>query len=47
MLLNLFQSFARFVIASIAGLFLLTSYSFAIVVVYCAHQNEFLSVRGQ
>jgi competence protein ComEA len=46
MLLNLFQSFARFVIASIAGLFLLSSYAIAQVEVNSADQTALESVRG-
>lgn len=46
MLLNLFQSFMRFLIASIAGLFLLSSYAIAQVEVNSADQAALESVRG-
>ncbi|MFZ9264527.1 MAG: ComEA family DNA-binding protein [Polynucleobacter sp.] len=46
MLLNVFQSFMRFVIASIAGLFLLSSYAIAQVEVNSADQTALESVRG-
>ena len=46
MLLNLFQSFMRFLIASIAGLFLLSSYAIAQVEVNSADQTALESVRG-
>ena len=46
MLLNVFESFMRFVIASIAGLFLLSSYAIAQVEVNSADQTALESVRG-
>ena len=46
MLLNLFQSFMRFLVASIAGLFLLSSYAIAQVEVNSADQTALESVRG-
>lgn len=46
MLLNVFQSLMRFVIASIAGLFLLSSYAIAQVEVNSADQTALESVRG-
>jgi competence protein ComEA len=46
MLLNLFQSFMRFLIASITGLFLLSSYAIAQVEVNSADQAALESVRG-
>lgn len=46
MLLNLFQSLARFLVASIAGLFLLSTYAVAQVEVNSADQTALESVRG-
>ena len=46
MLLNVFKSLMRFVIASIAGLFLLSSYAIAQVEVNSADQTALESVRG-
>jgi competence protein ComEA len=46
MLLNVFQSLMRFVIATIAGLFLLSSYAIAQVEVNSADQTALESVRG-
>ena len=46
MLLNVFESFMRFVVASIAGLFLLSSYAIAQVEVNSADQTALESVRG-
>jgi competence protein ComEA len=46
MLLNLFQSLMRWVIASITGLFLLSSYAHAQVEVNSADQAALESVRG-
>ena len=46
MLLNVFQSFMRFMVASIAGLFLLSSYAIAQVEVNSADQTALESVRG-
>ncbi len=46
MLLNSFQSLARFLVASIAGLFLLSTYAVAQVEVNSADQTALESVRG-
>lgn len=46
MLLNLFQSLARFLVTSIAGLFLLSTYAVAQVEVNSADQTALESVRG-
>lgn len=46
MLLNLFQSLARFLVASITGLFLLSTYAVAQVEVNSADQTALESVRG-
>lgn len=46
MLLNIFQSIARFLVASIASLFLLSTYAVAQVEVNSADQTALESVRG-
>ena len=46
MLLNIFQSLARFLVASIASLFLLSTYAVAQVEVNSADQTALESVRG-